>query len=998
MSAQTSAEAADSSATTTTNTTRDAGSGAIDNHRCGTCRQEFRGLPEFLQHKLNTEACRDSELSDWWEQQKKTLLAQGQGATGVEKSRDVRSGDATQAAASTGLEDTNDDMEEGEVRAGTKQRGATIQAASSEDDPSDTPQDSVTLVQAGRRSARHAARQAMEAAKKSASMSLDEDNRSSTSQSYTCVICSKHFQNSYYLHKHELSHREGKTVGCNKCDKFFRRPSDLRAHQRSHRSTRPYSCEVCGRSFKQQQVLRAHLKTHADRRDFKCSRCGDEFKTKGSLKRHERRHTGERPYKCNKCGRGFSESGALLRHHKALIPCTEKARTSNFSQVRIHPVENPDAETLGQHMTRSRTRNAGNVEAEDAGMAAGDDGSGAGDDGNREAGDDGIDEDEAVGVELGMTSVEGQLEGVQVEEATTAIEGEEPLDSIEEGDSEGNDLHSPKEPPNQCRVCKMVLTNSHNLKLHLLAVHLQNTPFRCGLCAFCTGERSDLQKHMLVKHRRHLGEGQYLDVVQVDSQGNIQPLPRPHDKRMPEMTAGDTEEETAADLLGEAMANSGISSDETEMVDAAMNTEETSLDVDGNPAASAALEQLLELQHMMESTSQPPVQDGLQGRRALHRCPHEGCNRSFRGSSYLKLHLRSHTGERPFKCSMCEGHFVSRDSLKRHIVTHTDERRYKCGECGKLYKRISHVKEHLRVHCPDKPFQCPHCKKHYKTQSSLRVHLRTHENAMPFSCEFCDRSFREKASLVRHLRTHTGEKPFKCTRCNRGFAEHGTLRRHLRSKGGCRVATSSSQAQGLDAGDAPQAEEVPTVLVEFSSMVADTQSYIIQGSDHGQDGGADGHTQQTIQVMEGVTNDQLVEALRMAQASGEVQELQVQQGEAMDMSDQHGASVVVTSEVVHIDPSVIMTASTHSAGDLHNLRATAEMVPQVTVSEVMGQDGGQVSVSEVMGHAGGEGLDQEVTSVEESTSGGMVNMVKLAPSVDDGSMQTDIETVVVEMH
>ncbi|XP_078610305.1 uncharacterized protein LOC144881255 isoform X2 [Branchiostoma floridae x Branchiostoma japonicum] len=998
MSAQTSAEAADSSSTTNADTTRDGNttSGAIDSHKCGTCGQEFRGLPAFLQHKLNTAACRDSELSDWWEQQKKTLLAQGQDAT--EKTQDESSGDAVHSEASTGPGDTTDDMEEGEVRAGTKERGDAMpgQAPSSEDDPSDIPQGSVTSVD-GRRSARHAARQALEATKKPAGTSLDEDDRPLTSKTNTCAICSKHFQNSYYLHKHELSHKEGKTVECNKCNKFFRRPSDLRAHQRSHRSTRPFSCEVCGKSFKQQQVLRAHLKTHADKRDFKCSRCGDEFKTKGSLKRHERRHTGERPYKCNKCGRGFSESGALLRHHKALISCTDKAKTSNFSQVRIRPVDNYDvSETLTHHMTRSRTRNAENVAAEDAGMGAEDAGMAeedagmaAGDDGNGEAGDDGMEAAEPVAVELGMTSVEGHLEGVQVEEATTATEGEDPLDSVEEGESEENEQPSPQELPNQCRVCKVVLTNSHNLKLHLLAAHLQDTPFRCGLCAFCTGERSDLQKHMLMKHRRHLGEGQYLDVVQVDGQGNIRPLPRPHDKRMPEMTDGGTEEETAADLLGEAMANSGISSDETEMVDAAINTEETSLDGGGNLAASAALEQLLELQHMTETTSQPPVHS----RRTLHKCPHEGCNRSFRGSSYLKLHLRSHSGERPFKCSMCDGHFVSRDSLKRHIVSHTDERRYKCGECGKLYKRISHVKEHLRVHCPDKPFQCPHCKKHYKTQSSLRVHLRTHDNAMPFSCEFCDRSFREKASLVRHLRTHTGEKPFKCTRCNRGFAEHGTLRRHLRAKGGCRIANSSSEAQGMDAEDTPAAEEVPTVLVEFSSMVADTQSYIIQGSEHGQDGSSDGQAQQTIQVMGGVTNDQIVEALRMAQASGEVQEVQVQQGEAMDISDQHGASVVVTSEVVHIDPSVIM--STSSATDLHNLPATAEMVPQVTVSEVMGQDGGQVTVAEVMGHA--EGLDQEVTTVGDSASG-MVNMVKLAPTVDDSNMQTDIETVVVEMH
>ncbi|KAF7655590.1 hypothetical protein LDENG_00053910 [Lucifuga dentata] len=219
----------------------------------------------------------------------------------------------------------------------------------------------------------------------------------------------------------------------------------------------------------------------------------------------------------------------------------------------------------------------------------------------------------------------------------------------------------------------------------------------------------------------------------------------------------------------------------------------------------------------------------------LHKCPH--CNRSFKGLNYLRFHVRGHLGYKPFKCTLCHKEFMTGYLLKKHMEIHVSERRYKCGECGKLYKTIGHVREHMRAHSDERPYHCAICDKSYKTKNALQVHERTHGDRKPYVCQFCMRGFREKGSLVRHIRHHTGEKPFKCPKCGRGFAEHGTLNRHMRAKGGCHKDGSSEQQDVVTEEQASVdslataaiiSEDPHAVLVEFSSVVADTQEYIIR--------------------------------------------------------------------------------------------------------------------------------------------------------------------------
>uniref|UniRef100_A0A803W040 Transcription factor E4F1 n=1 Tax=Ficedula albicollis TaxID=59894 RepID=A0A803W040_FICAL len=308
---------------------------------------------------------------------------------------------------------------------------------------------------------------------------------------------------------------------------------------------------------------------------------------------------------------------------------------------------------------------------------------------------------------------------------------------------------------------------------------------------------------------------------------------------------------------------------------------------------------------------------------------------------------------KPFKCEECGKEFTKGYLLKKHQEVHVNERRFRCGECGKLYKTIAHVKGHRRVHSDERPYACPKCGKRYKTKNAQQVHFRTHLEDKPYVCQFCSRGFREKGSLVRHIRHHTGEKPFKCYKCGRGFAEHGTLNRHLKTKGGCLLAMKdveevivSEESQSADNLAATVLSEDPhTVLVEFSSVVADTQEYIIETSTE------DMETSEATEIIEGTRHEVDSHIMKVVQQivnqanSGHqiiVQNVTVAEGAAA--ADAADTITIATPE--SLTEQVAMTLAS-AIGDGAVLAAEGGLAAQeATVTMVASED------IEIMEHAG----------------------------------------------
>uniref|UniRef100_A0A7M4FYK6 Transcription factor E4F1 n=1 Tax=Crocodylus porosus TaxID=8502 RepID=A0A7M4FYK6_CROPO len=314
-------------------------------------------------------------------------------------------------------------------------------------------------------------------------------------------------------------------------------------------------------------------------------------------------------------------------------------------------------------------------------------------------------------------------------------------------------------------------------------------------------------------------------------------------------------EVNSENLLRQAMRNSGIviervTMEEIQKSDEASAAATEELENEGVEAEEELCgEQCIEIEQVETTDSQ--TTNGYKS----YVCSH--CTEVFSEAAFLETHMKEHLEYKPFRCEECGKEFPKGYLLKKHQEVHVHERRFRCGECGKLYKTIAHVKGHRRVHSDERPYSCPKCGKRYKTKNAQQVHFRTHLEDKPYVCQYCSRGFREKGSLVRHIRHHTGEKPFKCYKCGRGFAEHGTLNRHLKTKGGCLLALKeaeevmvSEESQSADNLAATVISEDPhTVLVEFSSVVADTQEYIIETATE------DMETSEATEIIEGTRHE-----------------------------------------------------------------------------------------------------------------------------------------------
>ncbi|KAJ7997746.1 hypothetical protein DPEC_G00215320, partial [Dallia pectoralis] len=84
-----------------------------------------------------------------------------------------------------------------------------------------------------------------------------------------------------------------------------------------------------------------------------------------------------------------------------------------------------------------------------------------------------------------------------------------------------------------------------------------------------------------------------------------------------------------------------------------------------------------------QPASSPPPQDKPKESYPNERvCPFPQCNKSCPSASSLEIHMRTHSGERPFVCLICLSAFTTKANCERHLKVHTDTQNGVCHGCG----------------------------------------------------------------------------------------------------------------------------------------------------------------------------------------------------------------------------------------------------------------------------------------------------------------------------
>uniref|UniRef100_A0A3Q3VQC8 Zinc finger protein, FOG family member 1 n=1 Tax=Mola mola TaxID=94237 RepID=A0A3Q3VQC8_MOLML len=157
------------------------------------------------------------------------------------------------------------------------------------------------------------------------------------------------------------------------------------------------------------------------------------------------------------------------------------------------------------------------------------------------------------------------------------------------------------------------------------------------------------------------------------------------------------------------------------------------------------------------ATASSPPQDKPRESYPNERiCPFPQCNKSCPSASSLEIHMRTHSGERPFVCLICLSAFTTKANCERHLKVHTDTLNGVCHGCG----FVSTSRDILYSHLVTSHMVCqPSQSENYSPgrgipKLPLSTGLSPGDSGVVLKCQVCGHNSDSPAQLQQHVRTH----------------------------------------------------------------------------------------------------------------------------------------------------------------------------------------------------------------------------------------------------